>query len=380
MREAYENSGVGFAEQDYQKLSLVKILELHVEHENSKAFDELLNRLKFTYGEESGLQLGRYLSLRWDSEGKNCVFRPDTVSFSDLGYDLTLDRLIDTSYRSRRTSDCNETRGSNRSSYWAACLKKIRSDFKKRPPKNQLDEERRAATTAKGFVQRQIGYSRKEALRRSNVFRSRYYWKVKGKAICLWLPMALKGHERRVWLEKHIDNPNPEDPLERTRIQAIIDKNLPKPQFVPIRENALIEMERDPFISNISGEIVRLSLAEAVSEEKAENIGKLRPAIRRLGSQKLKSLIIRIFEDIDSSDYKISDLSEEFQISVSTLSRFAGSLWKKNGSSVPDLWLNTAQLLSTNLVFREVVREAGYLKQVERTLEKAMGSKRGEEE
>jgi AraC-like DNA-binding protein len=113
-----------------------------------------------------------------------------------------------------------------------------------------------------------------------------------------------------------------------------------------------------------------ISLAIVVADEKARNIHEQRRSIRNLGEEKLKHLILRIFEDIKYDDYQDKEIATDFGLSKATFSRFAGSDWAKTKSTIPDLWLNTAKVLSRHDGFRQIALKAGYLKEVETTLEK----------
>lgn len=186
----------------------------------------------------------------------------------------------------------------------------------------------------------------------------------------MWLPRSLSGTERSAWLRKNIADPNPAKHNENRRIQDIINKNFVKNYWVPLDEATLISERENPEPGEGSKEFSPFILAHAVAGEKAENIHKQRISIRRLGPKKLKNLILRIFEDIDCGDFKDGKVASDFQISKSTMSRFAGSRWRQNGGSfLPDLWRNTAGVLLQNPIFREVAEEAGYLNTVEGVLE-----------
>jgi hypothetical protein len=107
------------------------------------------------------------------------------------------------------------------------------------------------------------------------------------------------------------------------------------------------------------------NLADAVAQEKTENIEKLRPAIRELGQDTVKKLIMQIFSEIEQDDYELTKMAWQYGISKATLSRFAGSSWfeKMDGVqtvTVPDLWKNTAGVLAENPVFLDTVLASGF--------------------
>jgi len=218
-----------------------------------------------------------------------------------------------------------------------------------------------------GFVRRHFYLSRLEAERKNDHFWSRYYWNIKGHNICLWLPVSLKGRKRREWLEENIDDPDPSRDLERERIQGIINRRLIRESLVPINE-MLDTPAREA--GSVSGQNTAFgsSLANVISEEKADKIKQQRRSIKALGRKRLKRLVLRIFEDLCYGEYNDGKVAKDFGLSKATFSRFAGSRWTKSGSVTPDLWLNTAQVLSTHKDFKRVAVESGVWEQVEATL------------
>ena len=63
-------------------------------------------------------------------------------------------------------------------------------------------------------------------------------------------------------------------------------------------------------------------------------------------------------------------MADSFGLSAATFSRFAGSRWRKaSQGQVPDLWMNTAEMLASHAVFTEAAEEAGVLGQVEQLLQ-----------
>ncbi|MBP1740143.1 MAG: hypothetical protein H6Q48_2436, partial [Deltaproteobacteria bacterium] len=113
------------------------------------------------------------------------------------------------------------------------------------------------------------------------------------------------------------------------------------------------------------GDMFGQNLADTVAQEKAENPGKLRPAIREMGPDSVRRLIIQIFSEIEQGDYDLTRMAGQYGISKATLSRFAGSSWfeRKDGVqtvTVPDLWKNTAGVLAQNPVFLDTVLASGF--------------------
>ena len=102
-----------------------------------------------------------------------------------------------------------------------------------------------------------------------------------------------------------------------------------------------------------------LDLGKTVALEKTKLIKTQRPAIKKLGPLRLRSLIERIFSDLEDGCFKDGTVAADFGISKSTFSRFAGSDWLKSKSGVPDLWRNTAEVVMAYPVFRNAVNTDG---------------------
>jgi len=182
------------------------------------------------------------------------------------------------------------------------------------------------------------------------------------------MPSALSGAERRAWLEENIPPEFIGRPDERKLIQDFIEKNLVREHFIP-----LDALENDQETSQGGfdyprSEVWGLSLAEVVAQEKAQNIDDQRPAIRKMGPESLSAMVRQVFMDLDAEEYEQKRIANQFGLSPATLSRFAGSDWNQNPEAenrVPDLWRNTAQVISQIPIFREVAEEFGMLARIE---------------
>lgn len=245
-------------------------------------------------------------------------------------------------------------------------------EFRKKPPKGQLDEESKATISMQRFVKRHFFLSLLDAERSANEFWSRYNWQLKNQTIYLWLPKFLKGTERRIWLEKNIKDPDPTNPKERERIQAVIGRRLANMAFFTFQDD--IGMDPTVNLTNefSDGKDFGFSLANFVAEEKCADIENQRRSVKKLGKETLKRLIVRIFGDLDAGIFRDNRIARDFGLSKATFSRFAGSRWNASKiATIPDLWLNTAQVLSTNPDFKEIAIEAGVWNEVAETLKKA---------
>ena len=167
------------------------------------------------------------------------------------------------------------------------------------------------------FVTRHFHLSLLEARRSANPSISRYVWRVNGiGAVTLWMPKALRGVERKTWLEKNVVDCDPSRPGERERVQAIIDTRLSRGGFVPLHqvEYRLSRGERSrdhgqaPSLPKEGG----VDLAQFIAAEKADSIDLQRPAIRAIGPVNLRALVLAVFENITEEDRSEEELAAAF--------------------------------------------------------------------
>jgi len=301
--------------------------------------------------------------------------KPNAFDIADKAYDLTTDKFAnlpvdnDSSISNKRERGSGlKRKGTNCCLYFNAFLRHVKKSFEKKPPSGELEREARAAKIMQGLVKRHFYFSLREASRMTDPFWSRYYWNVKDGKICVWMPVSLKGKERRKWLEENIIDPDLLRLRERKRIQAIINKNLGNLRLIPFNENARIQGFKENRSKFGHPEAFCKSLGKTVAQEKVKNIHRQRRSIRALGTVKLQRMIFRIFEDINCGQYKDNAVAKDFGLSKPTFSRFAGSRWNESESNIPDLWQNTAQVLSVHPVFKEAAMEAGVWEKVAATL------------
>ena len=364
----------------YGSMSLVDLAK-DIEKGDSGALHKFHNeRPVFRYGQREPQLFVEFLDLLRKDAEKTQWNGPQSAELADKAYDITLDKFTNLPVDASGGTSFSKGKGSDCRLYFGAYLRRVKQSFAQTPPDGPIAEEIRAAKILQNFVRYHFYKSRQEAERRCNKFWSRYEWRIKGGRICVYLPVSLDGNKRGEWLRKNIDNPDPSRPNERKRIQAIIDRKFVKERFIPLDNARFIPSNDTSHCWEQSEESLGRSLATIVSEEKADNIHKLRPSIRILGPEHLKALILKIFDAIDCGQSVDGHLASEFGLSPSTFSRFAGSRWDLSdpSSSAPDLWENVAGVLSENSVFREVIRETGYLKMVEATLNRGIETIGGE--
>jgi len=372
----------------YQKLSLVELIDRIVKGKDYLALNEFhQNRSVFESREGDFLRFAEYLNqLRENALKRNWIGVKNIEEIIDNAYNLTLDkfnnlptqctqisRLLDKSLETKtiRGPDCRN--------YFKAFLDNMVRIRQYKTIINQIEEEIVAARVLQNLVTKHFYISLRESLRTSNPFVSRYFWKVKKRIFYLWFPSHMTGKEKRRWLEANIKNVDVLNPRECERIQAIINKKLLRGTFVSIEDykQVIAAMPKsDMFIleSVQKSEINLEALKEIVAEEKVKNITTQRPAIRILGKEKLKKIILYIFEALSEGEYKDVKIAQQFGLSKATFSRFAGSRWQKRSRErkklmVPDLWKNTAQILAKDPIFREVAKDAGVWQEIEKTLQ-----------
>jgi hypothetical protein len=365
----------------YGFLSLYELIRRIVDEGDHQALIEFHNRPFFNFKGESSLTCAEYID-RCREEFSNW-WRGTRTSFeiADRAYDLTIDKFSNLyvvsgdAGKSGAGKNQMKQNGPCCRSYFRAVLRGLDKSFKKSPNKGQLELEAETVAAIQGFVRRHFHLSVKEVKRKANPLWSRYFWNVGGWKICVWLPVHLKGRERREWLEKNIGTPDPTKLGERERIQALINQKIGNVGVIPFNENAHQNvLEGYEYRSDQQGDVCQ-SLGDVVAQEKAGNIACQRRAIRALGQDKLKQMVLHIFEKVACDDYHDIAVAKIFGLSKATFSRFAGSRWKASKPHIPDLWLNTAQVLAVHPDFKKTAVEAGVWKQVEITMNRVRKKK-----
>ncbi|MBC2714914.1 MAG: hypothetical protein HF978_06355 [Desulfobacteraceae bacterium] len=375
MKTAYRLTADDKVQLQYRSLSLIELVEQIIFYRDHQALNEFhTNRTIFTYNNSKPMLFINFIdNLRKSFANREWRGHND-LELADIAYDLTKAKFTSLP-NPEKISAANKKKNmkqprTNCRYYFKAFLKHITDNLKTNQPISKIKEEYIAARAMQGLVIRHFNFSIIEAKRKTNHFWSRYYWDINSDKICVWLPKSLKGRERREWLKKNINNPDLKQPEEKERIQTIIDQKMIKERFVRFSE---VENGTEPETSSFwsdSDEEMGICLAKTVANEKAANIKKLRRSIQALGEDKLKEFILCVFDNISSGDFSDGILAKKFGVSKATFSRFAGSQWFETDSNVPDLWFNTAHVLSKHNIFKEVAIETGFWKQVQNVLEK----------
>jgi hypothetical protein len=323
----------------YRELSLIDLIGKIVNDNDNQALEEFhKNRGLLIYSDEPGLRFVEFITLLREGVAKRKWPGYNAVELAEKAYDLTLDKFnhIPAEPASLVSAGSEEkpakkSIGIDCRFYFKAFLKKAVQSFEKMKPAGQIELEALSAAILHGFVSRHFYLSRLEAERHINPFWSRYNWKINGKTICVRLPVSLKGRQRSKWLNEHIKDCNPQKPNERRRIQRIIYQRFLKETLISTSDKDYLLNTELCSASDATDDRFGTSLAQKVAREKADNIDLLRPTIGRLGKEKLKKLILRIFEDISQGELKDGKVAKEFGLSKATFSRFAGVFMEKKG-------------------------------------------------
>ena len=359
----------------YRSLPLIDLIKEIVDGDLDALLEFHNNRPVFSYNNGPSLVLVEYLTELRESVIRGGSTSANALEAAERTYDLTLEKFNNLPsppkpehFANKKNDDKLKRKGPDCRLYYRAYLEKCAKSFDKKPSEGELEKEILAGKIMQGLVKRQFYYSLLEAERGLNRFRSRYNWNINGGNLTIYLPVLIKGLERRKWLEENIENPDPFKEGERERIQAIINLSFVDHRMVQLKDAQNIA-DKKQSSSHWPGDGSEPSLSEVVAEKKADNIEKQRPAIKALGKDKLKQLILCVFDEIRDTDYSDGKLAQDFGLSKGTLSRFAGSHWHKSGrNTLPDLWRNTAKILSENRDFEEMA--TGFKKQIHNTLER----------
>jgi len=254
--------------------------------------------------------------------------------------------------------------------YFQAFLDHMAKTMSSRKRTSQLEQDALAARSLQALVFRHYWWSCLECARRGNPRVRRYRWSVDGRGLSIWMPKSMTGNDCQAWLADNVEDPAPDRPGERERIQALVDDRL-GPQAVVAHDDAGYATSVTDTLCAWSAphDVSVHGLATAVAEEKATNIESQRDAVRDLGKRKLKRMILAVFEGLAGNGDKDGAIARKFGLNKSTFSRFAGSRWGElPDRAIPDLWFNTAMTLAANPRFVEAARDAGVWESVQQVV------------
>lgn len=243
----------------------------------------------------------------------------------------------------------------------------VHSSTHQNPAMSRIDNNAWIHRRFSGFVNRHWGLCQCEARRRLQRLTVAYDYRMPGATLRLWVPACIPSRQRRAWLERNFgpvcDIADDADQAHH-RLQSQINQWLDH----ALRErerNLRLEMRDSPFgagqpLSTIERAWTQEGLATTVANEKANAPQRLRTSIAALGAERIKALVLSIFDGITEGTYHPATTARDYGLHKSTLTRFAASRWQPGDDGpVPDLWLNTAQVLASQARFVAALEEAG---------------------
>ena len=355
----------------YRNINLLRLAELIAQRSDKAALDEFHNHRSVFYRNSRPALLVDFLDAMRQSPGQNS---PDyrCLEILDDAYDLTVSKFSNLPLPRRQKSDNGvKAGGPDCRYYFRAFLDYVKKKIPDCQTNQSIQMEIQVAKYLQKFVMRHFHLSCLECARRQQGLSRRYLWKTQGRSIPVWMPSYLSAAQCRDWLQSHIDG----ELDQKEQIQAVVDSHLQRNILLSLDrlEMDVADRIKDDLFDDTEKNSFTGDLATAVAEEKAENIDFQRPAIRNLGTKKIKQLIHKIFDGIAGGDLNAQVLAESFGLSGATFSRFASIRWgrdeKNNISNVPDLWSNTAEVLASSPDFVEVAGRAGVLTKIKQITE-----------
>ena len=367
-------SGLQVKAVDYQEMPLVQLLERIILLNDKNALNELHeNRTLFKYRDKD-LLLVDYLVRLADVEisRKWCDHNQVTL---DKAFDLTLSKFMNIPQKHSKSCGQTGTDGPDCRYYYRACHAYIIRQIAQKQLSDTFEVEIMAAGMLQNFVARHFFLSCLESVRRESKTTRRYWWKSNGDAIVLWMPMELTASQCQKWLSENVPDADPRRDYGRQRVQQIIDSRLGRRNIVSLNGHIADAIEMpgtDAICSAVTEQISIDGLAQTVASEKVDNIASQRPSIKVLGKDKLRKLVLMIFDNLLNGGRAYAHILEKFSLSQGSLNRFAGSRWhtkQGDNTSIPDLWKNTAHLLARHTHFIEAARQAGVWKKIREVTE-----------
>lgn len=354
----------------YRSLPTVSLLQCIAEYCDKEALNELLShRSLFRLGEKR-LLLSDFL---WMLRDRDIEGYP--VEIVNCTYDRALQRFASLP----EAEPSHERSGPNCTRQYRAALRHIGVWRNDNPEAGKLEEEAEISRILRGLVAKHYYLCKRDCLRESPSGYRRYAWRVKGGEILLRCPHYLSGRKLRTWLEARFDDVDPGCTGEAERIQREIDLRFPRgsPVSVDVKgaQDRIAADDPSPWIELLHREAAERveSLAIMLANEKAEHVQDQRRAIRKLGEEGVRRLVVRILGSLALGDYRAKEVAKAFGLSQATLSRFAGTRWGQglggpDSVQVPDLWRNLAHLLAREPEFLAAAAEVRVLRRLRQTL------------
>lgn len=336
---------------EYSRLSLIELIASIAHQSDTRALTELHNHRRVMRHKGQRLLLAEYLNFLRESD------REYSQLVLDQAYDLALGRFFNIP---PKPTEPLKSSGPDCRYYFMAFLKaaenKIESDM------DMIRADNLTCGLLQRHVYRHFRLSVLECVRLERKLVRRYNWHVKGSIISVHLPVELPGSICNKWLCERFPDVDPDRPGERDLLQTEIDKTISRKHIQSLCDrgglNIDIPVDMSSPLDMLGRQLDSQGLAETVANEKAENLELQRPAVRTLGQENLRYMILRIFADIASDSYSAAMVADRFGISKPSLCRFAAIHWHGAESpQVPDLWKNTAQVLCSCSRFNTFVQD-----------------------
>jgi len=231
------------------------------------------------------------------------------------------------------------------------------------PEINSLKTEFESSQSLTRMIYNHIKYSWLEACRYYDPNYVRYRWRRQGQIIELIRPRVVEVGNFRKWLENEFPNKGHLPQKQISEMREKIRNHFG--YFEDNPRNISEESAEDPIEESVQKNLSH-NLFHDVAFEKQTNIQKQRPTIRVLGEKKLFALCIEILENYTLKGFSFSKLAEQYGLSKTALSRFAGTEWTKETSegSVSDLWQNMAKVILSDPLFTDAATSLAILPQL----------------
>jgi len=367
----------------YSAKPTLEIVQLLVHESDQLALSELIERRKpFSHGGKN-LRIVDFLLLlcKGAPHGQEATMTRDEVT--EDTYDLTLAKFTNLPSEDvgpeigeqKKTSKKLKRKQVDCRNYYRVVLNQMEQWRTENPGTRELEEEQAACTLLQRLVVRHFYLSRLEVLRRMRPYATRYAWKVGTKSIKLWYPTEMPVKVFREWLQQQPQDADQRHSELQSRVQSEIDSHFFRDRFVSI-DDLPEQPDATPSIDihdPLAATAVPSMLAQVVAREKINQLDELRPAIRELGKKTVEQLVLRVFSDMTDGIFEDGAIAKDFGLSKATFSRFAGSQWQdkpedQESAAIPDLWKNTAKVISAQPLFLEAAQEAGVSSAIARVL------------
>ena len=353
--------------QVYNSFSTAELISRIARLSDQDALNHLISSRKLLWYSNKLFLLPDFLILLRENYYRPYIIIPSDERDLDEKIDLTYDRTLQKFLILKPQDEIKPIPGPYCNQQYHRMNQEILKLKEESPNLNELELESAVTRIFQKTVIRHLRYSWLETCRLTNRFYKRYRWRVKGGFIELKKPSWIDGRAFGKWLNENIPDPDHSRKNEKERVQTLVDQifGFGSTARIDLNEERKVELSvsYDP-VEKEAKEYVSINLYQIVAHEKAELVQKQRPAIRKLGKQKLNNLVLYILDNYLNDLKNDEDIAEEFGISKSTFSRFAGKDWRKNTGQnneiiIPDLWKNMAGVIMQNQVFVETAINLG---------------------